>query len=373
MTKGGDFKRAVRREARAKGLSYTQALATVQMERKTVDERVRAWGRWRRLDGLAEHLRSTYGVGMLSVETLSEHGGGIFKVTLVDRSPAWVVRIVPPAARTPESVRGDAEILRLLDRSGFPAERCAHRNPVSFYGGQTVLVTEYVDGTARSNSPDHARRLGDALGRLHAIDIAGVRIRDGGAWGHDPACVGRPSLDIRAGHGYLDAAAGRLDAAGRFDASYLDCIGTLRAALVEADACDGLPEALTTPRTGGPNVLVASGIAVFIDWKSGGRGPRLSALAGLLSTAARAPVNHDVVDAIVDGYAPHIRLTPRELERLPAALRLQPAYYAAWGCWSASLRWHALDGTEPWWPDRDAIDAVAERALARLGRQEVWQ
>lgn len=366
MTRGGDFKRAVRREARASGLSYTQLLARRRADGETVDERVGAWSRWRRLDGLGEHFARVYNAQVVGVTTLSEHGGGIFKVDLADLPTAWVVRVFPPAARSPESVRADVHILRLLERSGFPAERCAHESPISSYGGQTVLVTEYVDGVARPNTPEHAYRLGAALGRLHSIDVGDEHVRDGGAWGHDPACIGKPSEDVRAAHGYLDAAASHQDARDLSD------IDRLRAELDDADPCDGLPEALTTPRTGGPNVLVTDdGVPVFIDWKSGGRGPRLSAVAGLLSTAARMPVALDVIDAMVDGYARHIRLTSAERDRLPAAVRLQPGYYAAWGYWRAVANGKPPDGTEGWWPDRQASDAVADRAAARFAGQQV--
>ena len=364
MTKGGGFRRVVRRKARAAGLSYTQALARLERERDTVDGRVGAWGRWRRLDGLAEHLFRTYGVQVASVTTLSQHGGGIFKIDLVNPPTAWVVRIVPPEARPPERLDEDVEILRLLERKGFPAERCAHPRPVSSYRGQSVLVTEYVEGTHALNTPEHMRLLGDALGRLHSTNLEGANIRAGGAWGHDPAHVGKPIEDVSAALGYLDAIADRVPAGkcNHFEA--------VRSEVLAADACDGLPEALTTPRNGGPNVVVtADGTPVFIDWKSGGRGPRLPAFAGLLGAGAlRQPRPDAVIDAVVDGYRQRVRLTSEELERLPAAMRLQPAYYAAWGYWRGITSGRPLDGGESGCPDHAAIAAIASRAVTRLSR-----
>ena len=362
MTKGGSFKRALRREARAAGLSYTQALARRERERDSVDRRVGAWSRWRRLDGLADHFWRTYQVRVAGVTTLSAHGGGIFKVDLADRPDPWVARIVPPEARAAERLHEDVEVLRLLERVGFPAERCAHPQPVSRYRGNHVLVTGYVAGTSRPNTPDHVRCLAEALGRLHSTDLAGTHIRDGGAWGHDPAHTGKPSEDVRAALGYLDAVADRVPPEGegrsRFEA--------LRDEVRAADACDGLPEALTTPRTGGPNVLVTGdGTCVFVDWKSGGLGPRLAAVAGLLGAAAGHPRRDEVVDAVVAGYSRHVRLTQEELDRLPGALRLQPAYYAAWGYWRAVAGGRPPDGSERWWPDTGATDAIAERVAGR--------
>jgi len=361
MTRGGSFKRAVRREARAAGVSYTQALARTQRDRDTVDRRVRAWRRWHRLDGLGDHFWRTYRVRVAAVTTLSAHGGGIFRVDLADRPTPWVARVVPPDARAADRLHEDVEILRLLERVGFPAERCAHPEPVSSYRGQQVLVTGYVDGAPCPNTPDHVRRLADALGRLHSRSLDGRTIRDGGAWGHDPAHVGKPNEDVRAALGYLDAVADRVPAEGRsrFEA--------LRDEVHAADACDGLPEALTTPRTGGPNVLVTDdGTGVFVDWKSGGRGPRLAAVAGLLQAAARHPRADYVVDAVIDGYTQDVRLSPEELDRLAGAMRLQPAYYAASGYWQAVAAGRPPVGSERWWPDRRATDAIAERVVGRL-------
>ncbi len=121
------------------------------------------------------------------------------------------------------------------------AVRREHPEPVSSYRGQQVLVTGYVDGVPGPNTPDHVRRLADALGRLHSTSLDGRTIRDGGAWGHDPA--------------------------------------------------------------------------------------------------------HD---------------------RLAEAMRLQPAYYAAWGYWQAVAAGRPPVGSARWWPDRRATDAIAERVVGRL-------
>jgi hypothetical protein len=69
---------------------------------------------------------------------------GVFRVDRID-GPSWMARLFR-AARPMDGVEGDAEILRFLAKRDFPAERCAHPEPVSIHDGQGVLVTEYIDG-----------------------------------------------------------------------------------------------------------------------------------------------------------------------------------------------------------------------------------
>jgi hypothetical protein len=71
------------------------------------------------------------------------------------------------------------------------------------------------------------------------------------------------------------------------------------------------------------------------------------------------------------GYTQHVRLTSEELDRLAGAMRLHPAYYAAWGCWRAMAADRPPDGSEPWWPDHGATGLVAERVVARLAESEL--
>jgi hypothetical protein len=46
-----------------------------------------------------------------------------------------------PAPRPLEWAVGDADVLKLLEEIGYPAERCATAGPVSQLDGQAVLVT----------------------------------------------------------------------------------------------------------------------------------------------------------------------------------------------------------------------------------------
>lgn len=88
-----------------------------------------------------------------------------------------------PAARALEQVEGDAAVLRFLDEQGFPAERCACPEPTSVHSGQGVLLTELVPGDVLTDGSSAAfRRLGELLGRLHALpEGSGAVAREAGA------------------------------------------------------------------------------------------------------------------------------------------------------------------------------------------------
>lgn len=165
MTRDGSFKRALRRQARAAGRSYTQALAA--RERTGVAARVGAWKKWKGLSGLAGHFERRYDVRVESITSLSQHGGGILKVNLRDCA-AWVARVFAPAARSAELVRGDVEILKFLERHDFPAGRSdggpSTRSPTP--SPSTPLSASLEKGIAMSEAADQFRRRADAFERL---------------------------------------------------------------------------------------------------------------------------------------------------------------------------------------------------------------
>src|ERR1700729_3121906 len=89
---------------------------------------------------LAGHLAERYGVVVTATVTLDV---GVVRVDRAD-GPSWVARVFSDA-RAIADVEGDAEILRLLERGGFPAERCAAVDAVSTLDGRAVLVTGFVE------------------------------------------------------------------------------------------------------------------------------------------------------------------------------------------------------------------------------------
>ncbi len=76
---------------------------------------------------LSSHLEGRYRIRVAELTLLDP--GGVFRVDRHD-GPSWVTRVFP-ALRPIEAVEGDAAALRFLAQAAFPAERCAHSEPVS--------------------------------------------------------------------------------------------------------------------------------------------------------------------------------------------------------------------------------------------------
>jgi len=124
---------------------------------------------------------------------------GVFRVDRRDGS-RWVARVF--AAKRPlVGVREDAGILRALERAGFPAERCAHPEPVSEFLGQSVLVTGFLEGHGPLRPGRPAAILGALLGRLRAHPA--TNLRPGGAW-HHLSFFGGPREEIAASSELLE-------------------------------------------------------------------------------------------------------------------------------------------------------------------------
>jgi len=103
----------------------------------------------------------------------------------------------------------------------------------------------------------------------------------------------------------------------------------LQAALEQAEDCAGLPEALLHPDFVPANAIVSEeGRLVIVDWTGAGRGPRAWSLAFLLWAAGARELG--LVDAVSARYASHVRLEPRELARLAAAIRVRPLVLDTW-------------------------------------------
>jgi Ser/Thr protein kinase RdoA (MazF antagonist) len=274
-------------------------------------------------DRIARHLEAAHGI---SVAGLSELDLGVYRVGRSD-GPAWVARVFP-AARPENAAAGDAEILRFLAMHGFQSERGATTEPLSVLDGQAVLVTEFVAGVppaARASAIREnggLRRLGEMLGQLHSLpEGGGAAARPGGAWHH--LADGPPGDEIRAARALLAACEDRVRPGDR---PHYDL---LRSELADADAGDGLPEALIHPDFVLANVIASPHRGmVIVDWTGAGRGPRAWPLAFLLyAQAARNPPRARLV---LEGYRRRVSLEPEEIDRIPALMPVRAAVLAAW-------------------------------------------
>jgi Ser/Thr protein kinase RdoA (MazF antagonist) len=291
---------------------------------------------------LALHLEDRYGI---EVERVTQ----IESVHRVDRrdGPSWVARTFP-AERPLDAIEGDAEILRFLEAQQFPAERCADDAPVSIWRGQGVLVTGFVPGP--NGRPDRSatsmQAMGDLLGRLQTLpDAGGAVARPAGSWHHLALAGGGRNEDV--------IRLGQLMA----DAKY----AALREELADIDVLDDLPNALLHPDFVTANAMLTPAGPVLIDWTGAGTGPRIGALGTLLSSSAP---DLRLVDAIVAGYSPHVRLEPDELARLDGAVR---AFGLVLDCWtSVHYEQFLANVVQGLAASREQAGAIAARARAAL-------
>lgn len=307
-------------------------------------------------DVLPGHLEQRYGINVTEVTRLDS---GVFKVDR-DGGPPWVARLYlssRPQART----EADAEVLRFLERQGFPAERCAHPAPVSVLDGRAVLITEFVPGQRPPSSPAVRRRLGDLLGRLCALPapapgsaaVAEAVRRPAGSLHHLPMFEGAPAQDLAAAAALLD------DLDGRVPPQYRQVHDTLRELLPLGDGGDGLPEAFIHPDPARSNVIAGPENTgpVLVDWTGAGTGPRLAALAVLFNSVAPQHVAE-----VLAGFRAHAGdLTEGELDRLEGVLWIRPLWLASWQCFLAVV---SSKVNRAFLPDREHIKALAAAVRA---------
>lgn len=275
------------------------------------------------LEELRAHLADRYGIRVSAMLTLDQ------EVILMRRSdgPNWVARIFP-AQRPLAEVEGDAEILRWLEREGYPAERCAHEQPVSIFGDQAVLVTEAVGGVRPAERRKAIKDaggiagLGELLARLTLLDVpAGVPSRPGGAW-HHLAC-GAPGAELAAAALLVE------EAEERASARELGFFGSIAEELESLDDGQGLPEAFIHPDFVLANVVATSAPAmVLVDWAGAGVGPRVWPLAFLLwAEAAKDPRRAALA---LSGFYRLVKLEPEEVSRLGNLMRVRPLIFDLW-------------------------------------------
>jgi Ser/Thr protein kinase RdoA (MazF antagonist) len=323
-----------------------------------------------RRDRLIALLASRYGAAHPELRPVYEHpDAAIYRVDRRSGAP-WVARLFPPR-RARERVRGDATVLRWVAGGGIPAERVVATSAgedVVALGEWSVLVTAFVAGEPADRSPATLRRLGDVLGRLHALpaprgggDVAAAVARAGGA---------TPANDLPFGRACLERVAGRVPAAlaGRHAA--------LGAVLAATGDGSGLPHALSHNDCHLGNALrTAAGEVALIDWSGSGQWPRVAALGVLLFSCAvqapgeapSTPLGGDpaAVAHVLEGYRRRVALTAAEVAYLPQAVRFRPAVIAAREL-AAAVEAGRTPDASTWGARYGEAEAVAARAAEVL-------
>jgi Ser/Thr protein kinase RdoA (MazF antagonist) len=359
MTKDGSFKKVVRRHAQDTGQRYTEALTDLEgLEARLFHEPI--------AERLLAHLRDHYGIDAVAATKLSQHNDHVFRIDRRD-GDSWVARVFPPA-RPRAGVDGDAAILRFLERQDYPAERIAIEDAVSAFNGSWVLVTRFVTGrllpspAVGADGDEKFAIMGELLGRLHALPFDDSVSRPGGASGEDPSREGSPRQDLLAGLAFLDAVDTKVAPATR------ERFDQLRDQVRSADDGEGLPEALLHGNLlhSPDHVIVSEHGPVAIQWKAGGRGPRLADFAYLMWGTW---LNPDWIDAAVGAYRQHVELTDDELDRLEAVMYVRPLYLACFDYRRSLTSGEQPTGSEWWWglidPDHISATAAATRAAYR--------
>ena len=254
------------------------------------------------VDTLPAHLEKTYDI---TVKKMTQLDVGVSRVDRTQPGTPLVARMFS-AARPYTAAEADVAVLRYLAEIGFPSERPVANDALTSHQGQAVLVTEFVTQVAKDKRPPYPIvTLGAIVGRLHGLPVPAGADRPAGALHH--FAEGTMSEELRAVAGWLDSIEPLVPSGG---GAALD---TLRAAVVEADGGDGLPEALVHPDPVPKNVIFTAKGPILVDWTSAGRGPRLASLTLMLRSGwAALP--------FMKGYTKVVTLTDDERDRFAGLL-----------------------------------------------------
>jgi Ser/Thr protein kinase RdoA (MazF antagonist) len=238
---------------------------------------------------------------------------------------------------------GRAAILRWLEDRAYPAPRVIRTHSGSLVGLAGVwatLATTYVTGTPLRPDTGQLRLLGEALGRLHALDAS--TFADGMSAVGSVAAVERalwhPETAIPAALGRLQAVASLVPADQR------PLLEQLRAVLLEVQRRASLLP--TTVVHGDPwpgnAIHTARDEVTLIDWENAGLGVPLLDLGYCLlecrpdagppgdqPSARHIRPDEDRIAAVAAGYSRYRRLQPAERDLLPDGMRFPAAFAGA--------------------------------------------
>jgi Ser/Thr protein kinase RdoA (MazF antagonist) len=296
------------------------------------------------MDRLSRHLAREYG---FAATLLTELDAGVFRADQAV-GPSWVIRVFPEGRPVAE-VEADAAILQNLAAAGFPAERCAHPQPVSTLQGLRMLVTEFVAPAPALRPGQTFAILGGLLGVLAARPATTLRV--GGAW--HPLTDGDPAAELQAARNLLDEARPLVPVEHRM------LYDVLRGELADLPDFSNLPTAFIHPDFVPRNALpTADERLVVIDWAGAGRGPRVWPLGFLLYAAgARSP---KLVELVISRYRKRVELEPDEIDCLEDAICTRPIVLASWNfCTGRMLLPEAVENVQE-------AGRIAQRTAAQV-------
>jgi len=313
---------------------------------------------------LAALLLEEYGMAGAAFRPLPGAEKPVYRVQ-AEGAPGWVLRVYPSESEA--AVAADATVLAFLERRGYPAERVVPTRSGAAWARRSIgvaLLSTFVNGRATGFSPADLRRLGAALGRLHALPL------------DDSLPLPRARMLPRGEIAYARSCLAAV--ADRVPAELHDRYAAVEAALDAVDWCEDLPDVLVhNDCHPGNSVRTPDGRVVLVDWEGAGRGPAVVDLGFLLVSGEitafgpnRLRPDPRRLAAIVDGYREHRAPELRELERLPSAVRFRSLVAAA-GSLARRVERRASDGEPPWWWARYlAADEIAARVRRRFEERD---
>lgn len=309
------------------------------------------------------HLRGTGPAALRRVGGAVASGVVTYLVDPGETAP-WVVRACRDDAPVPVHVSGEpgrpaltmldwlmaqASTLDCLEAAGYPAPRVIRTHsgdPVGLDGAWLTLAHSLVEGPVIRPSLAQLRMLGAALGRLHALDVAGER--GGGTAGEPGRASWYPEAAIPATLGRLDAVESlvpeelrNLHARLRQTVLAVQAgLSSLPRGVVHGDAWPGNavqsgPDTVTLIgwETGGLGLPVLDLgtclIESLLDAGAPGAGPPGGRSPGAGAAAWLVAPDEDRIAAVARGYASQRVVAAAERALLPAAVRFGACYVGA--------------------------------------------
>jgi Ser/Thr protein kinase RdoA (MazF antagonist) len=295
----------------------------------------------RRLTGSVRGARVTYRLG-------GPAGSGLVVRALRTDVPLAVRFPAAGTVAVTDWLLGRAATLGWLEERAYPAPRVIRTRSgdlVGLAGVWATLATTYIAGPALRPDTGQLRLLGEALGRLHALDTGTFAERMG------PVGPGRLGTGAAVGWASwhpetaIPAALGRLAAVeSLIPADRRPLLEQLRAVVLELrQRAPMLPAAMVHGDPWPGNAIrTARDQVTLIDWENAGLGMPLLDLGYCLlecqldvgvpgdqPAASHIEPDEDRIAAVAAGYSSWHRLQPAERDLLPEGIRFAAAFAGA--------------------------------------------